>query len=97
MTDLETRVAECARLREQAAACRLPVAWQAFLDAAGDLFHDHGDAMLAAVRDGERYRWLRNGGIWSLPYDDHGIGPEFPCEDALDAIVDAAIQQEAGR
>lgn len=42
------------------------------------------DALLA---DAERYRWLRDGGIALLPYNDHGMGPEF---NLTDAALDAA-------
>lgn len=45
-------------------------------------------------QDAERYRWLRDANINTLPYDDHGIGPEFPCGDDLDAAIDAAMEKE---
>jgi len=43
------------------------------------------------LRDAERYRWLRDGGIWRLPYDDHGAGPEF---DLSEAAIDAAMTKK---
>lgn len=52
---------------------------------------------LLAARDAERgrealrYRWLRNGGIRQLPYDDRGLGPEYPDGSDLDAVIDAYI------
>ena len=46
------------------------------------------DALLA---DAERYRWLRDGGFARLPYDDHGMGPEF---DFSDAAIDAARSEK---
>ncbi|WPM82761.1 hypothetical protein R5W60_16605 [Brucella pseudintermedia] len=42
-------------------------------------------------KDAARYRYLRNGSISDLPYDDHGCGPEFPTGHDLDAAVDAKI------
>jgi hypothetical protein len=40
-------------------------------------------------RDADRYRWLRNEGLYVLSYKDHGAGPEFnTCAD-LDAEIDA--------
>lgn len=47
----------------------------------------------ALRQDAERYRWLRDANINTLPYDDHGIGPEFPCGDDLDAAVDSAMRK----
>lgn len=45
--------------------------------------------------DAERYRWLRDSdGLYDLPYDDHGIGPEFPRGEALDAAIDHARRVE---
>ena len=41
-------------------------------------------------KDAERYQWLRDGGIYILPYEDHGAGPEF---DLSDASVDAAMKE----
>jgi len=46
------------------------------------------------AKDAARYRWLRDANINTLPYDDHGIGPEFPCGDDLDAAIDAAMAKE---
>lgn len=37
------------------------------------------------------YRWLRDGGLSSLPYDDHGAGPEFASGEDLDAVIRAAM------
>lgn len=45
-------------------------------------------------KDAERYRWLRDAKINTLPYDNHGMGPEFPYDDDLDAAIDAALAQE---
>lgn len=42
-------------------------------------------------KDAARYRYLRNGSISDLPYDDHGCGPEFPTGHDLDAAIDAKI------
>lgn len=49
------------------------------------------------ARDAARYRWLRNGGIYSLGYKDHGAGPEFNHSDDLDAEIDAAIAKESAK
>lgn len=41
--------------------------------------------------DAERYRWIRDeAGLMVLPYDDHGMGPEFPGGSDLDKAIDAA-------
>ena len=48
----------------------------------------------ALRKDAERYRWLRDGGFLVLPYDDHGIGPEFPYREDLDAAIDAELAKE---
>lgn len=42
-------------------------------------------------KDAARYRYLRDGLISDLPYDDHGCGPEFPTGHDLDAAIDAKI------
>ena len=48
-------------------------------------------ALEAAREDAERYRWLRDeDGLVCLPYDDHGIGPEYPSHEELDAAIDQA-------
>lgn len=48
--------------------------------------------------DAERYRWLRDsGGLHDLPYEDHGLGPEFPSGEALDASIDHARRAECSR
>lgn len=61
-------------------------------------------ALVAAIEemreDAERYRWLRDeDGLVCLPYDDHGIGPEYPRREELDAAIDRArregVQDEA--
>lgn len=44
------------------------------------------------TQDAERYRWLERGGLWELPYDDHGAGPEY---DLSRAAVDAAMRPNA--
>jgi len=45
--------------------------------------------------DAERYRWLRDShGLHDLPYEDHGLGPEFPSGAALDAAIDHARRIE---
>ena len=41
-------------------------------------------------KDAERYQWLRDGGIYILPYEDHGAGPEF---DLSDSSIDAAMKE----
>jgi hypothetical protein len=41
-------------------------------------------------KDADRYRWLCNGGLNSLPYDDFGCGPVF---DLSDEAVDSAMSQ----
>jgi hypothetical protein len=41
--------------------------------------------------DADRWRWLVGGGIYDLPYKDHGSGPEF---DLSPEAVDAAMQQK---
>jgi len=47
------------------------------------------DKEIAALKaDAGRYRWLRDGGIYAIPYSDHGGGPEF---DLTDAVIDAAM------
>jgi len=43
------------------------------------------------ARDAERYRWLRDGGINRLKYDDYGVGPSFDLEEELDETIDAAM------
>lgn len=48
-------------------------------------------AVEAMLRNDERYRWLRGGGLGELRYDDHGAGPEYPHHDDLDAAIDQAI------
>jgi hypothetical protein len=49
------------------------------------------------ARDAERYRWLRDeDGLVCLPYDDHGIGPEYPRREELDAAIDQARGKENG-
>ncbi len=63
--------------------------------------HNDGSVELVAIeyatfpnhdaQDAARYRWLRDGGIYSLPYDDHGAGPEF---DFNDAAIDAAMKDQ---
>lgn len=45
----------------------------------------------AAERDAARYRWMRAGGLYSMPYTDHGAGPEFSTCEEFDADVDAAM------
>jgi len=40
--------------------------------------------------DAARYQWLRDGGIYILPYEDHGAGPEF---DLSDSSIDAAMKE----
>lgn len=51
-----------------------------------------------AEGDARRYRWLRDEhGLSRLPYDDHGLGPDYPTGHDLDAAIDAAIAQEAER
>ncbi len=42
-------------------------------------------------KDAARYRWIRDGGFYSLPYKDHGMGPEF---NLSDEVVDAAMRQD---
>lgn len=42
-------------------------------------------------KDAARYRWLRDANINTLPYDNHGMGPEFPYDDDLDAAIDDAL------
>lgn len=45
--------------------------------------------------DAERYRWLRDEeGLVVLPYDDHGLGPEFPYGSDLDKAIDHARRVE---
>lgn len=45
--------------------------------------------------DAERYRWIRDeAGLMVLPYDDHGLGPEFPCGSDLDKAIDDARSVE---
>lgn len=41
-------------------------------------------------KDAARFRWLRDGGLFSLPYDDFGCGPVY---DLSDEAVDAAMSQ----
>jgi len=41
--------------------------------------------------DALRWRWLFGGGLYDLPYKDHGNGPEF---DLSPEAVDAAMQQQ---
>lgn len=50
---------------------------------------------LKAETDANRYRWLRDGGICVLPYNDYGAGPEFPAGDELDIIIDDNLKGEA--
>jgi hypothetical protein len=38
-----------------------------------------------------RYMAIRNGGLYDLPYSDHGAGPEFADSFELDGQVDALI------
>ena len=62
--------------------------------AATELLYEHGPALLAAVRDGERYRWLRERELtiskYSLVLSDQSA--------RLDQHIDAAMQAtpEAG-
>lgn len=45
--------------------------------------------------DAERYRWIRDeAGLMVLPYDDHGMGPEFPGGSDLDKAIDHARRVE---
>lgn len=65
--------------------------------------HELGKPMTAerdaAVKDAERYRWLRNSASPShnLPFvtsgADHGWGPEILADVALDAAIDAAMEK----
>lgn len=56
------------------------------------------DALQSQDReDAERYRWLRDSdGLHDLPYEDHGLGPEFPSGEALDAAIDHARRAREG-
>lgn len=47
------------------------------------------DDVLELIQDAERYRWLERGGLLGLPYDDHGIGPEY---DLSRGAIDAAMR-----
>ena len=65
----------CARLQDSATAAVLERA-------------ERAEAELAALReDAERYRWLRDN-INCLPYDDWGVGPQFPSGNELCAAID---------
>ena len=64
----------CARLQDSATAAVLERA-------------ERAEAELR--EDAERYRWLRDN-INRLPYDDYGMGPQFPSGNELDAAIDAA-------
>lgn len=47
------------------------------------------------AEDAERYRWIRDeAGLMVLPYDDHGLGPEFPGGSDLDKAIDHARRIE---
>jgi hypothetical protein len=50
----------------------------------------------ADTKDAKRYRWLQNGGICELPYDDHGLGAEFDL-DSWDAEIDERIDRAAAK
>lgn len=41
-------------------------------------------------RNADRYQWMKAGGIYKLPYDDHGAGPEYDI-DAWDSTIDADL------
>ena len=63
-------------------------------ETAAKLCDEAADALSAAQRDAERYRWLdENGGYFALPYarltHDANGKPEW--EKLLDAAIDAAI------
>lgn len=47
------------------------------------------------AEDAERYRWIRDeAGLMVLPYDDHGMGPEFPGGSDLDKAIDHARRMQ---
>jgi hypothetical protein len=48
------------------------------------------ESVAGLIRDAERYRHLRDGGLGYLPYEDHGCGPEYPHHEELDAAIDQA-------
>jgi hypothetical protein len=65
----------CARLQDSATAAVMERAERAEIELA------------ACRKDAERYRWLRDN-IMTLPYDDWGVGPQFPSGNELDNTID---------
>lgn len=79
-------------------------AWDRFENAAGEFFEDHGPALLVALADQRRYRFLRNNLLWAKSYDGYvrwaieigmpepGINEHSPpVPETLDAAIDALI------
>ena len=65
------------------------------MDRLNALADEFAVAFEAALVDAERYRWIRDeAGLMVLPYDDHGLGPEFPSGSDLDKAIDQARRAE---
>jgi hypothetical protein len=86
----------CARLQDSATAAVLGRAERAEIELAAlreqlrlcNIDQANAEAENAALReDAKRYRWLRDN-INRLPYDDYGMGPQFPSGNELDAAID---------
>jgi hypothetical protein len=70
-----------------------------YVDAVCDMLSSgqHANSRDDLERNSRRYLWLRDaGGLFDLHYNDHGLGPEFPSGEELDAAIDAAMSDSAG-